>query len=177
MKKSLLLHSCCAPCITVPVERLSIEYDITCYFYNPNIHPENEYHQRLFELKKILKMLDIRLVEAEYNSDHWFNLTSGLEDEPEGGKRCEICFLMRLENCAQYAKENSFDFFTTVLTISPHKNAMLINKIGNKLSTQFGIPFIEANFKKNNGFKRSCELSKNYNLYRQNYCGCLYSRR
>ena len=175
--QKLFLHTCCAPCVTVPIERLESEYEITCFFYNPNIHPKDEYKQRLTELKRIVKKLNIELVEHQYDAERWFDLVKGLEDEPEGGKRCAVCFKIRMQEAAKLAKEKGYDFFTTTLTISPHKNAKLINQIGLELSERYGIQFLEANFKKKDGYKRSIELSKNYNLYRQDYCGCIFSRR
>jgi len=175
--KKLLLHTCCAPCVTVPVERLQPDFQITCYFYNPNIHPKKEYLKRLNELKKLLDDFHIEMIVADYEVKRWLQLVRGLEDVPEGGKRCEVCFRMRLEQTARFARENNYDAFTTVMSISPHKNADLLNRIGNELSQEFGVDYIEANFKKKDGFKRSVELSKKYNLYRQNYCGCIYSQR
>jgi len=176
-KPKLILHTCCAPCVTVPIERLESDYEITCFFYNPNIHPEHEYKQRLSELKKVSKELNIEIFEQQYNSDRWFDLVNGLEDEPEGGKRCAVCFKMRMQEAAKFAKEKGYDLFTTTLTISPHKNAKLINQIGLELGEQCGIQFLESDFKKKDGYKRSVELSKYYNLYRQDYCGCVFSRR
>jgi predicted adenine nucleotide alpha hydrolase (AANH) superfamily ATPase len=175
-KEKLLLHVCCAPDATVVVERLSPEYDITIFFYNPNIHPETEYEQRLTEMKKLATQLEVPLLPAEYDADVWFRAVKGMEYLPEGGKRCEICFKLRLEKTAQMAKAHQFEIFTTVLTVSPHKNAALINEIGKMSSEKFGVPFMEANFKKKDGFKRSIELSRQYHLYRQNYCGCIYSK-
>ena len=175
--KKLLLHTCCAPCVTVPLERLKPDFQITCYFYNPNIHPKKEYLKRLNELKKLLDDFHIKMIVADYEVKRWLQLVRGLEDVPEGGKRCEVCFRMRLEQTARFARENNYDAFTTVMSISPHKNADLLNRIGNELSQEFGVDYIEANFKKKDGFKRSVELSKKYNLYRQNYCGCIYSQR
>lgn len=177
-KKKLLLHTCCAPCGTVPIERLCPEYEVTCFFYNPNIHPEEEYLQRLDEFQNLAKKLNIKIiVPEEYNSDQWLDLVKGLENEPEGGKRCAICFRMRLQATAKVTKQTGFDLFTTTLTISPHKNATLINQIGLELIEQHQIKFLVANFKKKDGYKRSIELSKIYNMYRQNYCGCIYSRK
>lgn len=175
--KRLLLHTCCAPCVTVPIEKLQSEYNITSFFYNPNIHPEAEYRQRLLELEKLLNTLKTKSIIHNYDSDRWFEFVKGLENEPEGGKRCAVCFRMRLEQTALFAKQEGFNVFTTVLSISPHKNAPLINQIGNELVKQHQVQFLETNFKKQDGFKRSIELSKKYNLYRQNYCGCVYSRR
>jgi len=177
IKKKLLLHSCCGPCTTVPVERLRDEYDIVSFAYNPNIHPEAEHRLRLAELKRLTDALEIQLIVAEYDPERWFSLIKGLENQPEGGDRCFVCFQMRLERAATFAKENGFDFFTTTLTISPHKNAELINKIGVEIARQHEVNFLECNFKKKDGYRRSIEISKGYHLYRQNYCGCIYSRR
>jgi len=176
-KKKLLLHSCCGPCSTVPIERLQSEFEIVCFEYNPNIHPEKEHQLRVDELKTLAEQVGVDLIVSEYKPEQWFDLVKGFENEPEGGKRCEICFHMRLEHTAKFAQENSYDFFTTTLTISPHKNAKLINKIGAEIAKQEKVSFLEFNFKKKDGYKRSIELSKIYNLYRQNYCGCIYSRR
>ena len=175
--KKLLLHTCCAPCVTVPLERLSESFNVTCYFYNPNIHPKREYRQRLEELKGLLEDLNVDLVIGEYDVKQWFDAVKGLEHEPEGGKRCEVCFRFRLERTAKIAAERGFDCFTTVMSISPHKNAKLLNEIGNELSREYGVEYIEANFKKKDGFKRSVELSRKYNLYRQDYCGCIFSKK
>ncbi len=175
--KKLLLHTCCAPCVTVPIERLCSDYEITCFFYNPNIYPEQEYRHRLKELQNFVTELNIKVIVHEYNSEHWFKMVKGLENEPEGGKRCAICFRMRLQETAKVTKQTGFDLFTTTLTISPHKNATSINQIGLESSEQHQIKFLEANFKKKDGYKRSVELSKIYNMYRQNYCGCIYSRK
>ena len=175
--KKLLLHTCCAPCITVPLERLQSEFEITGFFYNPNIHPEQEYERRLNEIKKWIQQIGIPLIVQSYDSSRWFELIKGCEDESEGGKRCEVCFKLRLEKTASFAKENGFDYFTSTLSISPHKNAQLINEIGKNLGKQFGVEFLEANFKKKDGFKQSVELSKKFVFYRQDYCGCIYSRR
>lgn len=175
-KKKLLLHTCCAPCVVVPFERLQSDYEITCFFYNPNIHPEREYLQRLRELEKLSGVLGIGIIVQQYDSDRWFRLVKGLEQEPEGGKRCEVCFKMRLESTAKITKKQGFDIFTTTLTISPHKNATSVNQIGSDLAKQYQIEFLEANFKKKNGYRKSIELSRLYNVYRQNYCGCIFSQ-
>lgn len=175
-QRKLLLHTCCAPCVTVPIERLGSEYDITCFFYNPNIHPEDEFRRRMIALKKLASELKIELIAPEYHSEIWFEQIRGLENEPEQGRRCAICFEMRLQETARLAKAEGFDLFTTTLTISPHKNSSLINQIGVELSREFQIEFLEANFKKKDGYQRSLELSQHFNLYRQNYCGCIFSR-
>ncbi|MEK6656235.1 MAG: epoxyqueuosine reductase QueH [Nitrospirota bacterium] len=176
-KPKMLLHICCAPCSTAVIERLRDEFDITGYFYDPNIHPEEEYIRRLEETKGLYNKLSIPLIEAQYDAEIWFELTDNLKHEPEGGKRCELCYDMRLEKAAGFAKENGFDIFTTVLSISPHKKAAVINSIGKRLSEKYCIKFYEADFKKKDGFKRSLELSWEYSLYRQGYCGCVYSKR
>lgn len=175
MKKTLV-HVCCAPCSTYSFEKLFLDgVSPVGFFYNPNIHPQDEYKRRLDELIRFYDLQNYELVVQEDNSDVWFDSIKGLESEPEGGKRCEICFKLRLEKTAIYAKENNFDGFTTVLTISPHKNSAVINRIGKELEEKHNIYFLEENFKKNDGFKKSLELSKQYNLYRQSYCGCIFS--
>ncbi|HUU50433.1 MAG TPA: epoxyqueuosine reductase QueH [Nitrospinota bacterium] len=176
-RPKLLLHICCAPDSTHVAHVLDEEYEITGYFYNPNIYPEEEYELRWGDLQKIAEEFNFNLLNPPYDPDIWFSLTKGLENEPEGGKRCERCFLMRLEKTAKIAKEKGYDIFTTTLTISPHKNANLINSLGRSLSEKYKADFLAADFKKQDGFKKSIELSKRYNLYRQNYCGCLYSKR
>jgi predicted adenine nucleotide alpha hydrolase (AANH) superfamily ATPase len=175
-RQQLLLHTCCAPCVTVPLERLKADYEISCFFYNPNIHPAEEYSKRLEEIQNLVKQLDVEIIIHHYDSDRWFELANVWEDEPEGGERCKICFRMRLQETAKYAKAQGFKVFTTTLSISPHKDAELINQIGEELGEQNQIKFLAANFKKKNGYKQSIELSRKYDLYRQNYCGCIFSR-
>jgi len=175
--KKLLLHICCAPDATVVVERLRTDYEITGFFYNPNIHPQKEYQLRVKEMEKLASQMDFPLKTGHYDDDRWFSLIKGLEEEPEGGKRCEICFHTRLQATAELAANLEFDLFTTVLTVSPHKNADLINKLGNAVAEKNNVSFLPENFKKKDGFKRSIELSKIYNLYRQNFCGCVFSRK
>ena len=175
--KKLLFHICCAPDATVVVERLRTDYEITGFFYNPNIHPKQEYQLRVKEVEKLASQMDFPLKIGPYDVDRWFSLIKGLEEEPEGGKRCEICFYTTLQATAELAANLEFDLFTTVLTVSPHKNADLINKLGKDIAEEYNVSFLPANFKKKDGFKRSIELSKKYNLYRQNYCGCVFSRR
>lgn len=174
LAKKILVHTCCAPCSTYSFEKL-VEYGIipVGFFYNPNIHPENEYKRRLNELEGYSNIKKYSLIIKEDSSAVWFEAVKGFEEEKEGGKRCEICYKLRLEKTAIFAKENNFDGFSTVLTISPHKNSAVINQIGKELSEKYDIYFHEENFKKNDGFKKSLEISKEYNLYRQNYCGCL----
>lgn len=177
-KPMLLLHSCCAPCSSYVLEYLSNHFDITVFYFNPNIFPENEFYKRINEQKKLIDAmgLDIETVDCGYNPNEFFDEVKGLENEPERGKRCKKCFTLRLEKSAKFAKENGFDFFTTTLSISPQKDAQLLNEIGKKLSEKYSIPYLFSDFKKKNGYKRSIELSKIYNLYRQNYCGCVFSK-
>jgi hypothetical protein len=176
--KKLLVHTCCAPCATYSFEKLFQDgFFPVSFFYNPNIHPENEYKRRLDELIKFTDVKKYPLIIQEDLTEIWFKAVQGFEEEKEGGSRCEICFRLRLEKTAIYAKENSFVGFTTVLTISPHKNSAIINQIGKELSKKHDVPFLEENFKKNEGFKKSLEFSKEYNLYRQSYCGCVFSQK
>lgn len=175
--KKILVHSCCAPCSTSVFEKLDQEgFDIEGFFFNPNIFPEDEYKRRLDEFVAFSHYKKIKANVSE-NFDRWNQLIKGLDSEPEGGKRCKTCFLFRLEETAKFALKNDFDSFTTVLTVSPYKNSALINKIGKILEQKYNICFYAADFKKNNGFKRSLELSKQYGLYRQKYCGCKFSIR
>ncbi len=173
---NILLHSCCAPCTTEVFNRLSKDHDITGFFYNPNIQPKKEYGLRNIEFERFSDNAGFPHISCGYDMREWFKRTRGLEKEAEGGKRCEICFRMRLEETAKTAVKYGFEAFTTTLSVSPHKNASLINKIGREVGKECGVHFIVANFKKNNGFKRSVEISKRLGLHRQNYCGCVYSR-
>lgn len=180
MKQKLLLHSCCAPCSTAVIERLMEEYDITILYYNPNIYPEEEYIKRKNEQIKYLKILNekqvhVDMLDCDYDCEKFYETTKGYENEREGGARCALCFKLRLEKTATQAKEYGFDYFGTTLTVSPHKNAELINSIGLALEKEIGIKFLVSNFKKQNGYKRSVELSKENNIYRQNYCGCEFA--
>lgn len=178
---SLLLHSCCAPCSSYVLEYLSEFFNITVFYYNPNIHPELEYRKRVDEQKEFIENLPVKrkinFIEGKYLPEEFFDMAKGLEEEREGGHRCFKCYELRLKEAAKTASELNFDYFTTVLSISPHKNAEKINEIGEKVSQEFGIKFLNSDFKKKNGYKRSIELSKQYNLYRQDYCGCIYSQR
>ncbi len=178
---SLLLHSCCAPCSSYVLEYLSEFFNITIFYYNPNIHPELEYRKRVEEQKEFIEKLPVKrkinFIEGKYLPEEFFDISKGLEEEREGGIRCFKCYELRLKEAAKKAKELNFDYFTTVLSISPHKNAEKINEIGEKISQEFGVKFLNSDFKKKNGYKRSIELSKDYNLYRQDYCGCVYSQR
>ncbi len=178
---TLLLHVCCAPCSSYVLEYLAQYFKITILYYNPNIYPNEEYTKRYLEVKKLIKDMPlpnkVNIMECSYDNDQYNQLIKGLEQEKEGGARCNICFRMRLEMTAKLASENNFDYFTTTLSISPYKNALLLNQIGQDLSKQYNVNYLYADFKKNNGYKRSIELSKIYNLYRQNYCGCIYSKK
>ncbi len=179
-KKKLLLHSCCAPCSSATLERLYPYFDITVFYYNPNIYPPEEFNHRKEEQSRLLQEMKeleekVGIVAPEFNDKEFYDAVKGLEHEPEGGKRCIECFKLRLEKTAKYAKENGFDFFTTTLSISPHKNAEKLNKIGEEMSLKYDVSYLFSDFKKKNGYKRSIELSEEYGLYRQNYCGCVYS--
>ncbi|OGV99795.1 MAG: hypothetical protein A3I04_07740 [Nitrospinae bacterium RIFCSPLOWO2_02_FULL_39_110] len=174
-KPRLLLHICCAPCSAHVIDLLKVDFELSAYFYDPNIHPEDEYLFRLEEMRRFSRQTGLPFIPAEYDPDRWFKLTRGHENDKEGGERCEICFKMRLERAVQFAKENNYNYFATVLTISPHKNATVINRIGLELSEKYGIKFYTADFKKKDGFKFSLQKSKEYGLKRQNYCGCIFS--
>lgn len=178
-KPRLLLHSCCGPCSSAVLERLLDHFQVTVYFYNPCIHPAGEYDKRLAEQLRLIRdaKLPVDVLEAPYDPDAYFALTKGLEDAPEGGERCLVCFRQRLEKTAQAAKAHGYDFFTTTLTVSPHKNAENLNRIGAEVSRETGVPFLPADFKKRSGYLRSLQLSAEYGLYRQDYCGCVYSKR
>ena len=178
---SLLLHSCCGPCSSYVLEVLSQHFNVTVLYFNPNIYPESEYKKRLAEQIKIIDGMPfenpVSLMECDYDENEFLAAAQGFENEREGGARCEKCFRLRMEKTALLAKENGFDFFTTTLSVSPHKNAPLLNKIGEELSEKHGIKYLYGDFKKKEGYKRSIELSAQYDLYRQNYCGCRFSLR
>jgi predicted adenine nucleotide alpha hydrolase (AANH) superfamily ATPase len=176
-KQKMLLHACCAPCSGPVLEDLQDAFEITLYYFNPNIHPQGEYQIRRKELARWCETINIPVVFPEYCPQVWFDMVKGYEKEPERGDRCTICYRMRMENTAQYAQKKGFDFFTTVLSISPHKDADRINMIGQELAQKYGLNFFEANFKKKGGFQRSLQISKKNNFYRQNYCGCIFSIR
>lgn len=177
MKPKLLLHTCCAPCTAYVIQLLKKDYEITGYFYNPNIHPEVEYQKRLDEEKKYFDKISLELIEGPYDMEKWFELIKGCENEPERGERCGICYRMRLEHCGRFGLENGFDLFSTTLSLSPHKDAGKINQIGGEVSETVGLRFLEADFKKNDGFKQSLEISRVEGFYRQNYCGCVFSQK
>lgn len=175
-RPKLLLHSCCGPCSSYVTEYLTKYFDIWIYYYNPNIYPESEYVHRLETQQKFLEITNFGIItDSEYNHRTFTDAVKGYEKEPEGGKRCDLCFRLRLEATAKKASNEKFDFFGTTLTVSPHKNAQLLNRIGEEFSEKYNIKWLYSDFKKREGYKRSIELSKEYNLYRQNYCGCEFS--
>lgn len=176
VKPTLLLHACCAPCASYPIEILKDAFDLTVYFYNPNMDTESEYTLRAEELKRLCKEFNVNCVIEGYNSQDFYAVVKGLENEFEGGSRCKKCFYLRLGKTANYAKENDFDYFATTLTVSPLKNAKILNEIGFELEKEVGVKYLGTDFKKRNGYIRSTELSRKYDLYRQNYCGCVYSK-
>ena len=175
----LLLQACCAPCSSYVLEYLSKYFDISILYYNPNIFPEEEFTKRYEEVKRLIKdmNLEIPLINIGYRNEEFEDVIEGLKNEKEGGKRCFKCYELRLRETAKYAKEHNFDYFGTTLSISPYKNANKLNEIGKLLEEEYNINYLYSDFKKKNGYKRSIELSKIYNLYRQNYCGCIYSKR
>ncbi len=177
-KPKLLLHSCCAPCSSYVIDYLHDYFNITIFYYNPNIYPQEEYEKRKEEQIRFIKNYsDVSFMDCDYDNDLYNDIVSGLEDEPERGKRCTKCFELRLGKTADMAKENNFDYFCSTLTVSPYKNSKLINEIGNDLSLKYGIKWLYSDFKKNDGYKKSIMFSREYNLYRQDYCGCIYSKR
>jgi len=173
----MLLHSCCGPCSTVCIERLKDKYDLTVFYYNPNIEPVSEYEKRKEHQKKVCEHFGITYVDFDYDNGAWRKFVEGLENEKEGGARCTKCFFYRLEKTAKYASENNFDIFTTTLSVSPYKNSATIIDVGQQLEKIYKIEFLPESFKKNDGYLRSIQLSKELGLYRQNYCGCLYACR
>ena len=176
----LLLHVCCAPCSSYVLEYLTEFFNIVIFFYNPNISPNEEYIYRLNEVKRLVRELPLKnsvtIIEGDYSPDVFFSLAKGLENEPERGPRCQKCIAHRLEIAADMAKKIGADFFTTTLTISPHKDSEFINSAGGEIAEKVGIPYLFSDFKKREGYKRSIQLSAEYNLYRQNFCGCVYSK-
>ncbi len=177
---TLLLHSCCAPCSSHCIEYLSQYFKITVLYYNPNIYPEAEYEKRKAEQKRLISQMPtkypVSFLDCDFESESFYKAVKGLEKCREGGERCFVCYRLRLEKTANMAKSHGFDYFTTTLTISPLKNAQKINEIGNELSEEYSVKFLPSDFKKREGYKRSIELSREYNLYRQNYCGCIFSQ-
>lgn len=179
-KKRLLLHCCCAPCSSYVLEYLQPYFDITIFFYNPNIVEEGEYLKRKRELLRYLSEVsfgsEIHRIDADYEPEQFLQLAKGHEQDPERGERCQLCFKLRLSMTAKAAVQGMFDYFCTTLSISPHKNADLLMAIGEDLAGEYGVPYLPSDFKKRNGYKRSIELSSQYHLYRQDYCGCIFSR-
>lgn len=177
----LLIHSCCAPCSSYVLEYLSEYFSITDLFYNPNIDKKAEYEKRLQELERLISKMPFKnpvtLMPGRYETIEFYDAVKGFEKEPERGKRCEICFRLRLTEAAKAARETGADYFTTTLSISPLKDAELLNTIGEELAAEYGVKYLPSDFKKRNGYKRSIELSKEYDLYRQDYCGCIFSYR
>ncbi len=176
---TLLLQSCCGPCSSYVLEVLSKYFKVTVLYYNPNIFPAEEYNKRLEQQIKIINSMsfenEVCLLPCDYRPDEFSDCVKGFENEPEGGLRCRECFYLRMAKTAELAKEKDFDFFTTTLSVSPHKNAKLLNEIGKELQEKYGINYLFADFKKKEGYKRSIELSKEFDLYRQEYCGCKFS--
>ncbi len=181
VKPKLLLHACCAPCSSSVLEYLNKAFEITLYFYNPNISTKEEFDKRAVELKRFVGEFPLEnfkgVVIEEYDHDEFTHMIKGKEDLKEGGARCFDCYSLRVEKSVKYAQENGFDTVTTTLSVSPHKNAQWLNEIGKAMSEKYGIEYLYSDFKKKNGYKRSCELSREYNLYRQDYCGCEFSKR
>ncbi len=179
-KPKLLLHACCAPCSSAVLERLREHFSITILYYNPNIYPPQEYHRREQELERFLQdagMSGISLIELPYDPQEFYTAVKGLEAEPERGERCTVCYRLRMEQAARYAAAHGFDWFTTTLSISPVKDPVRINQIGQELAQKYGVAHLPSEFRKKNGYKRSLELSAEYGLYRQDYCGCVFSVR
>ena len=176
VKPTMLLHSCCAPCSTSVIERLRDYFNITVFYYNPNIFPNEEYFLRLSEQKRFLKEKNIPLIEGEYKKEDFYSRIKGLENEKEGGLRCDKCIALRIEETARLAKEKGYDYFCTTLSVSPLKNAKVINEEGGSCEIKYGVKFLPSDFKKKDGYLNSIKLSKEYGLYRQHYCGCEFSR-
>lgn len=178
-KPKLLLHSCCGPCSSYVLEYLSRWFQITVYYFNPNITDEAEYRHRVEEQKRLIGEMPLAnpvdFLEGEYYPEDFFAMARGMETLPEGGERCFACYQMRLQSTAERAKAGGFDYFSTTISVSPYKNAAKLNEIGRELEAQTGVKYLCSDFKKRNGYKRSIELSAQYGLYRQNYCGCVYS--
>lgn len=178
---TLLLHSCCAPCSSYVLEYLSNYFHITVLYYNPNIYPEDEYGKRIIEQQKLINEMNVKypvqFIAGDYDREKFYEMAKGLEEVKEGGVRCFKCYELRLREAAEIAKANRFDYFTTTLSISPLKNSAKLNEIGLKLAEEYGVQYLTSDFKKKNGYKRSVELSAEYGLYRQDYCGCEFSMR
>ena len=179
IRPKLLLHACCAPCSSYVLEYLTEYFDITVFFYNPNISPESEYLHRVSEIKRLISEMcpTVKFIEGRYEPEKFYEMAKGLENEPERGARCVKCYRMRIEESAVIAKQNNFDYFTTTLSISPQKDSHVLNSIGKAVSEMYNIPYLFSDFKKKGGYKRSIELSAEFHLYRQNFCGCIYSKK
>lgn len=173
----LTLHLCCAPCSSHVIGLLEEHFDLLLYFYDPNIQPKSEYERRRDESSRYADKKGISFVEGPYDVENWNSLVRGYEDSPERGERCRLCYEMRMSEAARFAKENNSSYFTTVLSISPHKDVVRINEIGFAMQERFGVKYLPADFKKKEGFKKSINLSRENGFYRQDYCGCLYSKR
>ena len=178
IKPSLLLHACCAPCSSYVLECLAQHFEVTLFFYNPNISPEAEFSFRRSELERFVGEVGygIKVAAPEYNADEFFSRVKGMESLPERGERCRVCYELRLRRTAEAAKDGGYDYFTTTLSISPYKNAGWLNEIGESLEEEYSVKYLHSDFKKRGGYKRSIELSNEYSLYRQDYCGCIYSK-
>jgi epoxyqueuosine reductase len=174
-KDRLLLHACCAPCTTLAAEELMKDYNVSVFFFNPNIFPSDEYDKRLGELRKFSKKMKFSVFEGSYNSYDWLDFIKGHEGDKENGERCRLCFLFRLETAAKFARDEGFDFFSTTLNVNPFKNSDDIRRVGDEAGKKFGVKFVLKDFNAWTGYNRSLELSKKYDLYRQNYCGCVFS--
>ena len=176
----LLLHSCCGPCSTYCIQTLAEHFRVTVFYYNPNIYPPEEYHMRAGEQERFIERFPtkypVQFVEGVYDTERFYDTVRGLEHVPEGGERCFRCYELRLREAAEYAREHDFDFFTTTLSISPLKNADKLNEIGAKLEREYGVRYLYSDFKKKNGYKQSTEISRAYDMYRQYYCGCVFSK-
>lgn len=175
----LLLHSCCGPCSTYVLDFLKDHFDISILFYNPNIYPEEEYFYRKEEQEALVEKmgLNIEVLPVDYRKEEFYTMAKGLEEEPENGARCLACYRLRLEEAAKVAREKGYDYFTTSLSISPHKDSQVLNQIGRTLEEKYRVKYLYSDFKKNDGFKKSVDLSKKYDMYRQDYCGCEFSMR
>lgn len=177
---TLFLHACCAPCSSYTLEYLNQYFNITIYFYNPNIDTEEEYNMRIHELSRLIKEMpmkhEVKLLSGAYEPEEFYKIAKGRENLPEGGARCYLCYELRIREAAKVAKKHNMEYFTTTLSISPYKNAQWLNSLGEKYGKEYGIPYLYSDFKKKGGYHRSIELSHEYHLYRQDYCGCIYSK-
>ena len=175
-KPTLLLHACCAPCSSACLVRVKDVFDVAVYYYNPNIDSAEEFFKRAKEQERLCAALSVKAIIENYDAEEFYSAVKGVENEPEGGKRCEKCFYLRLKKTAKRAKAEGFDYFTTTLTVSPLKNAALLNEIGKRVAEETGVKWLPSDFKKRGGYQKSIELSREYGLYRQNYCGCIFSK-